>query len=626
MCGFVGFFPSINEGTDKNYLYKMLSPINHRGPDSTGIFRNKNIAMGHHRLSIIDLKGGNQPLVDQSSGDCLVFNGEIYGYKNHAENLRKKGISLKDNSDTEVLFKLIINYGVYETLQKIDGMFAFVYYKASDNTIWLARDRVGEKPLYFTQYNNIFLFGSEIKTITSNPLFNGSINFSAINDYLNLDYIPFNKTLIHNVNKVLPGECIKYSNNKINNFKYWQYNQKNKNTDSKSSCINKLDKLLDNSVKTRLIADVPVGLFLSGGIDSSLIAHYCKKYSSNIKTFTIKMEEKTYDESNYAENVAKHLGLKNICHTFDNIELLNSLSAIEEKLDEPINDPSILPTYMVSNLAKEHVKVALSGDGADELFGGYAPFKYISAMRILNYFPKSLGNFLYHNFSKLSHEDNYMNLIFLIKHISKGIGHKPNQQTFRWMSSFASLDVKRVFMKDFVERHFSEKNIIDVLSTNYAEEDPNLHNQILKMFFENYLPNDILAKVDRASMYNSLEVRSPFLDKDLIEFAGSLNNNLKIKGETKYILRELCKNKIPKNIVKRKKHGFAIPLSEILRTSLKEKISDTLTARNLKILDFVNRDALIEVINNHNNGKDNRKIIWSLYILEKCIQKTLINC
>ena len=204
--------------------------------------------------------------------------------------------------------------------------------------------------------------------------------------------------------------------------------------------------------------------------------------------------------------------------------------------------------------------------------------------------------------------------------------YKEGNELRRKELSFSIKSEKKLFTnikKTFNKQLFKKGKAVcsyDIFSSNV------LHNQILKMFFENYLPNDILAKVDRASMYNSLEVRSPFLDKDLIEFAGSLNNNLKIKGETKYILRELCKNKIPKNIVKRKKHGFAIPLSEILRTSLKEKISDTLTARNLKILDFVNRDALIEVINNHNNGKDNRKIIWSLYILEKCIQKTLINC
>ena len=623
MCGFAGFYPSISKEKNEIFLQLMLNEIIYRGPDNSSIFINNSIALGHHRLTIIDPQGGAQPSFDRETKDCLVFNGEIYGYKKHANYLKKIGISLLDLSDTEVLFKLLINFGIEKTLQRVDGMFSFAYYNAKEDSLYLARDRTGEKPLFYSFYKNHLLFGSEVKTITQFPLLKKKLSYEAIADYLHLDYISLDKTLIEGINKVQPGQYLKYQNNRLISRNYWKLNLKFKKDFSEKIALTKLDQLISQSVRDRLIADVPVGLFLSGGIDSSLISYYSKKFSSNIKSFTVKMHNSSYDESKYAELVSSHLNIKNHSFYLNEEDLLDSLLEIENKLDEPINDPSIIPTYLVSKFAKQHVKVVLSGDGADELFSGYSPFKYLHIIKILSRFPKSVGRFFYSLFRNIKSKDNYMNILFLITQISKGVGYNANQQIFRWLSSFTESDIKEIFSKSFFEAYSKNNNVIDYLGSNSLDTNLEIHDQIAKMFFENYLPNDILLKVDRASMYNSLEVRSPFLDKRVIEFSTLIPNKYKIKNGTKTILRKLSENKLPESIIKRRKHGFAIPLAKMLRTSLKNKVSDTLLSNNAKVLEFVKKEKLSKILDGHNKGKDNRKMIWSLYILEKCIENNL---
>ncbi len=619
MCGFSGFMPSISEEKDKVFLSSMLRRIKYRGPDKTSIYRNNKIALGHHRLSIIDLEGGNQPAYDPQTKDCLVFNGENYGYKNLAKQLKAKGIKLQDSSDTEVLFRLLINFGAEETLKKIDGMFSFVYFCAKNNSLYMARDRAGEKPLYYAMYNDFLIFGSEIKTITDFPLFKKELNYSAIADYLHLDYITLNKTLFNKIKKVQPGEYIKYHKKIISNHVYWKFTQRIKKNLSEEFAADHLETLIDESVKNRLIADVPIGLFLSGGIDSSLIAYYSKKYAKKIESFTIKMDNESYDESEFASVVSKHLKIKNHILLLKESDLLNSLSDIEKKIDEPLNDPSIIPTYLVSKLAKRHVKVCLSGDGADELFSGYSPFKHIKIMKLLSFFPKPIGELLYKISSGISFKDNYMSYMFLFKQISKGIGYETNQQIFKWMSSFTRSEINKIFLQNLKDTCLKNKDIINFLGNCKIDKRIDVHDQITQMFFENYLPNDILTKVDRASMYNSLEVRSPFLDKNVMEFASSLNNSLKIKSKTKYILRKICKDKLPRNIINRKKHGFAIPLANMLRKSLKDKVTDTLLSNN-NISNFISKSYIQKILEKHQNGLDLRKQIWSLYILEKTLE------
>ena len=618
MCGFAGFTNPLSERFAENIIKKMLFPIKHRGPDSNAIHISNNIALGHYRLSIIDLKGGQQPRIDKEDDSYLVFNGEIYGYKEQADLLKAQGILLKDNSDTEVLFKSLKYFGVEKTLQNIDGMFAFAYYEGKSDTLWLARDPAGEKPLYYSITDNSTYFGSELSSLAAckNALpFN--INEEALFSYLHLDYIPKDKTIISNINKVLPGEVIKIKNNTINKNLYFKINLDKKINISKNDSVKQLEYLLEESIKKRLIADVPIGIFLSGGIDSSLIAYYAQKHNKNIKSFTIKMDNDSYDESKYAKLVADSLGIKNYIAEFDDNAILESLDLVESKLDEPLSDPSILPTFLLSKFAKEQVKVALSGDGADELFCGYAPFKSINYLKTLSYIPKYIGNIISLAAESIPTKDSYMSYHFILKHVSRGFGWPSQQQVFRWMAPLSDRNIAKLLNKDY---SFSSntKNNWDQLFQKELNEKQEITDSLSKIFFEYYLPNDILTKVDRASMYNGLEVRSPFLSRQIIDFSYQLPNNYKLhNNQTKLILRELSTKILPKNISSRKKHGFAIPLAKMLRGPLKEKVEDTLLSTNYLISKYFNRGELENLLKNHFKGIDNRKPIWAIYMLYK---------
>jgi len=618
MCGFAGFTNPLSESFAENRIQKMLDPIKHRGPDSNLIHISNKIALGHYRLSIIDLKGGQQPRIDKEDDSYLVFNGEIYGYKEQADLLRAQGILLKDNSDTEVLYQSLKHFGVDKTLKSIDGMFAFAYYEGKSGTLWLARDPAGEKPLYYSVAGNSTYFGSELSSLAAcKNVLPFNINEEALFSYLHLDYIPKDKTIISNINKVLPGEVVKINNNHVNKNFYFKININNKINISKSDAINQLDYLLEESIKKRLIADVPIGIFLSGGIDSSLIAYYAKKHSNNIKSFTIKMDNDSYDESKYAKLVANSLGIKNYIAEFDDDAILKSLDLVESKLDEPLSDPSILPTFLLSKFAKEQVKVALSGDGADELFCGYAPFKSINYLKALSYIPKSIGNIISLIADSVPTKDSYMSYHFILKHVSRGFGWPSQQQVFRWMAPLSDRSISNLLSKDYT---FSSnaKNNWDKLFQQELNNKQEITDSLSKMFFDYYLPNDILTKVDRASMYNGLEVRSPFLSKPIIEFSYLLSNKHKLQNsQTKLILRELSAKILPKNISTRKKHGFAIPLAKMLRGPLKEKVEDTLLSTNYLISKYFNRSELESLLKNHFKGIDNRKPIWAIYMLYK---------
>jgi len=618
MCGFSGFTNPTSEKIAESILEKMMSPIQHRGPDAKNIFINDKIALGHYRLSIIDIEGGQQPCIDNENNNYLVFNGEIYGYKKHAKLLNSYGISLKNVSDTEVLFQSLKHLGVEKTLEMIDGMFAFVFYEGKSNTLWLVRDPMGEKPLYYSSRENNIFFSSEASGVAaSNINKSKNIDKDALLQYLHLDYIPQNKSLLKGIQKVLPGQFIKISKNEVKKINYFTSKKNKKEETTLKEATESIDLLLESSIKERLIADVPVGIFLSGGIDSSLIAHYAKKFDSNIKSFTIKMENDTYDESRYAKLVSDNLGIENNIAEFNNNEIIKSLEIIEKKMDEPIGDPSILPTFLLSKFAKESVKVALSGDGADELFCGYAPFKAVNYLKILNLIPQNFGKKLTSIMEKIPSQDNYMSYHFLIKHISRGFGWPSHQQVFRWMSPFSDNNISKLLNKEFT-LEYSAKSLWDTILPKEKNTKNSPIDELSQIFEKLYLPNDILTKVDRASMYNGLEVRSPFLSKNIINFSHSLPNKFKLNnGETKFLLRHLSKTKLPKIITTRKKHGFAIPLAKMIRGPLKEKIEDTLLSSNNMVSEFFDRKNIEKILKDHEKGIDNRKPIWAIYMLYK---------
>jgi asparagine synthase (glutamine-hydrolysing) len=625
MCGFSGFTNPKSERIAESILKKMMAPIQHRGPDAESIFINDKIALGHYRLSIIDIEGGHQPCIDNEKNNYLVFNGEIYGYKKHAKLLRNYGINLKNESDTEVLFKSLTHLGVEKTIEMIDGMFAFVFYEEKNDTLWLVRDRMGEKPLYYSSFENNIYFSSEASGIAASNIHNSkNIDKDALLQYLHLDYIPRNKSLLKGIQKVLPGQFIKISKNEIIKKNYFSFFQNKKEEITLNEATEAIDILLKTSVKERLVADVPVGIFLSGGIDSSLIAYYAKKFESNITSFTIKMENDTYDESNYAKLVSEKLDIQNKIAEFNNNEIIKSLEIIEKKMDEPLGDPSILPTFLLSKFAKESVKVALSGDGADELFCGYAPFKSVNYLKALKLIPRNFGQILTSIMERIPSQDNYMSYHFLIKHISRGFGWPQHQQVFRWMSPFSDNNISNLLNKEFTSEYSPKKMWDEILPKEKGNKNSSI-DELSSIFRELYLPNDILTKVDRVSMYNGLEVRSPFLSKNIINLSLNLPNKYKFNnGDTKFLLRKLSKKKLPKIIATRKKHGFAIPLAKMMRGPLKEKIEDTLLSSDNMACEFFNRKNIEKTLKDHEKGIDNRKPIWAIYMLYKateCLSK-----
>ena len=432
-----------------------------------------------------------------------------------------------------------------------------------------------------------------------------------------MDYVPKDKTVISNIYKVLPGELIKIKENHVYKDFYYKINYETKINISKNNAIDQLESLLEKSIEERLVADVPVGVFLSGGIDSSLIAYYAKKYNNNVKSFTIKMASDSYDESKYAKLVANHLGIENNIAEFDDNAIIDSLKVIEDKLDEPLSDPSILPTFLLSKFAKKQVKVVLSGDGADELFCGYAPFKSINYLKALSFIPKNIGNIISLISESMPTKDAYMSYHFLLKHVSRGFGWPTYLQVFRWMSPLSDKNITTLVNKDF-RPNYNAKTIWKNLLYNQEDNKLELTDVLSKLFYDFYLPNDILTKVDRASMYNGLEVRSPFLSKSIIEFSSQLPNKYKLNhNNTKLILRELSSRILPKTISSRKKHGFAIPLAKMIRGPLKERIEDTLLSNSYPVSKYFNKPELEKLLKNHFQGIDNRKPIWAIYMLYK---------
>jgi|APSaa5957512535_1039671.scaffolds.fasta_scaffold07092_3 asparagine synthase (glutamine-hydrolysing) len=628
MCGFVGFTrPKSDEGA---VLDRMLSSISYRGPDQSNILIDETFAVGHKRLIIVNPNGGVQPRSNAHNKNILAYNGELYGYNLLAVDLQKEGIQLSDLSDTEVLFQMLQNYGAEKTLDKIDGMFAFVYRDFHTGNIFLARDKHGEKPLYYSIHNGRLFFASEIKAILQHPEFcNVDIDMQSIDQYLTFDYIPGSKTLYDGIRKVLPGELIIFNNrDTVKKFFYYRpvadiNDIKISNKLSNNEVVDLLQDKLETSVRDRLVADVPIGVFLSGGLDSSLIAAIAGNLSPGIETFTVKFDGSSYDESEEASQVAKKYGLKHHLLHYNDADLARGWGDVSGKMDEPFADASIIPTYLLCKGAKEHVKVALGGDGCDELFAGYPNFKAMYFAPYLQYIKGKAAKSIASMVDKLPLSSTYMSLPFILSQLSHGFGYEEVKQSYLWMSPFYNQERKELFNHaNSLDVVFKEINSIVGSINNYNKMD--LITKLQTNFLSSYLPDDILTKVDRASMYNSLEVRSPYLSSEFVRLSLSLRSNLKLNGlTTKYILRKLALKYLPPNIVYKKKHGFAPPISRLLRGSLREQVESVLRDKNNFIASMFNMNQIENILKEHMTGvRDHRKKIWSLFVLFSMDKKT----
>ncbi len=632
MCGISGFY-SKNFLSYNNIITKMNSTLSHRGPDSGKIWQDKKsgIVFGHQRLSILDLtKAGDQPMISNSGRFVITYNGEIY---NHLE-IRKQleginsNIKWKSGTDTETLLESIELLGIHETLNKTVGMFAFVIWDKKNRTLTLTRDRMGEKPLYYGWQgegkNKVFLFGSELKALKQHPEFRGEIDRNAIALQLRHNYIPDPYSIYKNVYKLLPGHYLQLGENDLKKgllpkyTNYWSLTKcainGNKNLLELNGLEiqNDLEDHLKLSVKQQMISDVPTGAFLSGGIDSSTIVSLMQAQSSKpIKTFTIGFSKDDFNEAKYAKKIAKHLGTDHTELYFSPKTAMEVIPKLPQIHDEPFSDNSQIPSFILSQLAKKQIKVALSGDGGDELFCGYNRYNSTNSWsKKFNMIPDLLRKILAKGIKSIS-QDNLNILCNLIPNLNEyaSSGYK--------IKSINALEAKTLSDLYYVlSSHWQNPTEAVIRSkepgtflTRFKPKLPNLNNHQIMMALDQitYLPNDILVKVDRTSMASSIEARVPFLDHRLIEYSWKIPYSLKFRnGKSKWILRKILKNYVPENLTERPKMGFGIPLNDWLRGPLRDWAENLLNEKKLKEEGFFNskiiRDKWEDYIFNKNKS------------------------
>ncbi|HXP48375.1 MAG TPA: asparagine synthase (glutamine-hydrolyzing), partial [Bacteroidia bacterium] len=504
-------------------------------------------------------------------------------------------------------------------LEKINGMFAFAIYDFTKKQLFVARDRMGKKPLYYSVVNNTLLFASELKAILQHPLATKELNYDAINEYLTFDYIPTPHSIFKNIHKLEASQYIIFKDgNIVTKQAYWYVNFTEQNI-SFTDATAKLDGLLCDAVSRRLMSDVPLGVFLSGGLDSSTVAYYAQKTAkSTINTFSIGFSEKSYDESSYAKLVAKKLGTIHHEEILSATESLSHIPDITNRLDEPFADPSIIPTYFLSKFTRKHVTVALGGDGSDELLAGYPTFISDKFLNFFSALPKPLIKSFASLTNLLPPSDKNISLDFKLTQFFKGFEENKQYVHSLWLGSFTP-SLKNKLFTAAAQSQITNGNGLGCVDT-YLKDVPDASefNRLLYSYYRTYLLEDILVKVDRASMYNSLEVRAPFLDVNVVEFLDTLPKSYKIQGfNGKRLLKEVMRNKLPNEIIDRPKKGFGIPVSLWLRNELKETMENYLSEERINKHGIFNYSYIAKLKKEHLELKQNhRKLLWNLLVFE----------
>ncbi len=623
MCGIYGYL-SNKEKVQDNILARMGQSLGHRGPDDEGQTILQvgpwSVGLGHKRLSIIDLsKVARQPMSNEDESIWLVYNGEIYNFKELREELERKGHYFKSRTDTEVIIHLYEEEG-FGCLERLRGMFAFALWDSRNQCLFMARDRIGKKPLHFVPYSGGVVFASEIKSLLKHPIVSKEIDLVSLNKYLTFEYVPAPSTIFKFIRKVDPGHYVVIQKGEIRSTCYWDIPLADNPIAHKTEeeYTEELREILERAVTARLVSDVPVGVFLSGGLDSGLVAALATKQNNELECFSIGFDEPSFDESPYAGRIAHDLKIKHQVKMFSTQEMLENLYVLPDIMDEPLADASILPTYLLSKFTSQKVKVALSGDGGDELFAGYPTYQ---AHKLINYYD-SLPNF-FRNCLKamaaylpVSHSN--ISTDFMIKQFLKGTGVSSEIRFFIWMGAFIDREKKELLsnpLKEELRDHNTYEDIFRYISKSKLTKDL---ERILYLTMKLYLQDDILIKVDRASMANSLEVRCPFLEQELVEFACGLPMHYKLNGlKTKYLLKKAADGILPEGIANRPKKGFGIPLSRWLKGELKEFMLDYLSEGRIKKQGYFHYPYVKTLIDDHLKMKnDNRKLLWTLLVFQ----------
>jgi asparagine synthase (glutamine-hydrolysing) len=625
MCGIYGYLSS-NEPVDPLVLHKMGKVLRHRGPDDKGelvLVRdsgNVSVGLGHRRLSIIDLSSaGRQPLANENESVWITFNGEIYNFRELRRQLEADGHRFRSKSDAEVIVHLYEKMGI-RCLEKLKGMFAFALWDDRKQSLFLARDRIGKKPLHYAAGNGFLIFGSEIKSILQHPQITREIELGSLSKYLTYEYVPAPATIFKSIKKVEPGHYIEYQEGKLKASQYWDIPMEDYPvcSNTENEYVEELRELLKKQIQCRLLADVPVGLFLSGGIDSGLVTALATTMDRNLECFSIGFQERSFDESAYATQVARVLGARHQLKVFNSQQMLDLLPLLSEIIDEPLADPSIFPLFLLSKFASEKVKVVLSGDGADELFAGYQTYQAHKLVSYYDFLPNAFKSLLMATAQALPVSHKYLSLDFKIKQFLKGAGISSEIRFFIWRGAFTDREKKELLRQEVRSELENQSTYEDIFRYINKSRLTKELERILYVSMKLYLQDNNLVTVDRASMANSLEVRSPLLDHEIVEFVSRLPMEYKLKGfKTKYLLKRAAEGILPKAIVHRRKKGFGVPLGRWLMGPLKETMLDLLSEQRITRQGFFNYRHIKMLIEEHlSNKRDNRELLWTLLVFQ----------
>jgi asparagine synthase (glutamine-hydrolysing) len=632
MCGIIGFVNLDRQKTaDPQIARRMAGAIIHRGPDDEGFYSGGPVAMGMRRLSIIDLAGGHQPISNEDGSVWVVFNGEIYNYQELRQHLLERGHQLKTNSDTETIVHLYEEYGD-ELVQHLNGMFGFALWDERRRRLLVARDRMGEKPLYFTQTPEALVFASELKALVEHPSVERRINLLALRKYLQYEFVPSPHTMLEGIQKLLPAHRLIFEGGRWRTERYWQLSYDGQRLKiSEDEAAEEVHRRLREAVRMRLVADVPLGVLLSGGIDSSSVAELaCEAAGGRVKTFSIAFEEKSFDESSYARKVAAQLGTEHYEQRFTERQMLDIVPEIPRLLDEPLGDGSLIPTFLLSRFTRQHVTVALGGDGGDELFAGYPTYGAHRMAKLYQMIPRVIRSGLIEPaVASLPVSTDNLSFDFKAKRFVRGASHAPGTRHTIWMGSYDAPLQRELLRPEVIAANPDEQVFDEILAydrLNGAHRNGagkvDLIEQMMKLDATHYLSECVLFKVDRASMAASLETRAPFLDHTFVEFVLKLPVEMKLKSQLsgwngKYILKKAMRGRLPDDVIDRPKKGFGMPVAKWVKGELRDFVRDTFAPERLQRRGLFNVEYVQRLLDEHERGvADHRKLIWTLLMFE----------
>jgi asparagine synthase (glutamine-hydrolysing) len=601
MCGIAGF--TRLSGGEAEPLRDAVRSIHHRGPDQNGLYVSDAVALGAVRLKILDLEGGDQPIRSDDGSTVIVFNGEIYNFVELRRELESKGHRFHSRCDTEVVLRAWIEWR-HDCFRRLNGMFAVALWEEGDRRLVLARDRMGIKPLYVARRGADLHFGSEVKAILAHPDIERRIDPVGLSHYLSLNYIPQPRTMLEGIEKLAPGTWLEWRDGQVRTEAYWKLEFRPRPwtlPDAKAE----LDSLLDRSVREHLVSDVPLGVWLSGGVDSSTITHYASRhFAGKLKTFSVSFQGRSFDESPYFRTVARHYDTDH--HELDlapDLDFPSAIARMVHHADEPSADAGALPVWYLSEMTRRHATVALSGEGADELLGGYATYLADRYARWMRKTPAGLRRFglaLARRILPVS--DDKIGFEYKAKRFLEGSLLDPVEAHLFWNGA-CSRELKRAIL-----RSHADHNPADLFAG---------HSDFIQLDQLLYLPEDILYKCDRMSMAHSLEVRPPFLDHRIVEFAATLPDRFKVNGSRlKFLLKELMRDKLPAQVVDRRKEGFDIPAHHWFRTRLKAMLRDTVTRSAVERSGLFHWPAVDRMMRDHFDRRANHGYpLWGLLVL-----------